>query len=77
VLHGGAPQLVLGTHLLGWSAAGYGSRSPRPPGRTVSVITPSSVVALLRAGWEGAAVPLLHPTAHGGRARTAVAKGSS
>ena len=62
VLHEGVPQLVLGAHLLSWSPAGYGSRAQRPSGRA-TLITPPSLVAALRAGWEERLVPLLHPSA--------------
>lgn len=58
----GAPQLVLGAHLLAWSAAGYASRKPRPSQR-VTVITPPSLVAVLRSGWHQGAVPFVHPSA--------------
>jgi hypothetical protein len=63
VLHDGAPRLVLGDRLLTWSPAGYTAALPRPVGRT-RLITPPSLVTVLRAGWEGA-VPLLHPTSRG------------
>jgi hypothetical protein len=63
VLHDGAPRLVLGDRLLGWSPAGYTAALPRPAGRA-RLITPPSLVAVLRAGWAGA-VPLLHPSAQG------------
>ena len=62
VVHDGAPQLVLGAHVLAWSPAGYVSREPRPSGRA-TVITPPSLVAVLRKGWEERLVPLLHPSA--------------
>jgi hypothetical protein len=55
------PWLVIGSDLRRWTAAGYAERMPRPSGRAV-VITPPSVVDVLRAGWSGA-VPLLHPSA--------------
>jgi hypothetical protein len=58
----GAPQLVLGPHVLAWSPAGYASCAPRPRGRA-TVITPPSLVALLSMGWEDRAVPLFHPSA--------------
>jgi hypothetical protein len=61
VLSGGAPHLVLGDELLHWTPAGYAGRSPRPEGEAV-VLTPPSLVQVLRAGWEGA-VPLVHPSA--------------
>jgi hypothetical protein len=63
VVQDGAPKLVLGARLLTWSPAGYRSRRPRPSGR-VTVITPPSLVAVLRQGWEERLVPLLHPSAH-------------
>jgi hypothetical protein len=62
VLWDGRPALVLGTHLLPWQAAGYAEGSVRPPGAYVPLITPPSLVEVLRAGWEPV-VPLLHPTA--------------
>jgi hypothetical protein len=61
VLHAGAPHLVLGDRLLEWSPAGYTAAHARPDGRA-RLITPPSLVAVLRAGWDGA-VPLLHPSA--------------
>ena len=63
VLHDGAPWLVLGRELLAWTPAGYGARIPRPTRGQALVITPPSLVAVLRAGWEPL-VPLLHPSAN-------------
>ena len=67
VLHDGAPKLVLGDALRSWSCAGYDRAEPRPSG-TATLITPPSLVEVLRAGWhapgaEAAEVPFLHPTA--------------
>jgi hypothetical protein len=62
VLVDGAPLLVLGRELLAWTPAGYAERVPRPAGETATAITPPSLVAVLRAGWEPV-VPLVHPTA--------------
>jgi hypothetical protein len=62
VLRDGAPRLVLGDRLLTWTPAGYLDSSPRPTGSTAALITPPSLVAVLRSAWGGA-VPLLHPTA--------------
>jgi len=62
VLDGGAPRLVLGGQLLTWTPAGYTERTPRPAAARVQLITPPSLVAVLRAGWEPL-VPLLHPSA--------------
>jgi hypothetical protein len=61
VLQTGAPWLVLGGELLRWTPAGYTKRRPRTHG-AATLITPPSLVDVLRAGWNGA-VPLLHPTA--------------
>jgi hypothetical protein len=62
VLRDGAPWLVLGGELLAWTPAGYGARLPRPTREQALVITPPSLVAILRAGWDPL-VPLLHPSA--------------
>ena len=62
VLRDGAPWLVLGGELLQWTPAGYARRVRRPRREQAVVITPPSLVAVLRAGWEGV-VPLLHPSA--------------
>jgi hypothetical protein len=62
VLDQGAPWLVLGNELQRWTASGYDLRRRRERGTTVELITPPSLVKLLRTGWEGA-VPLLHPSA--------------
>jgi hypothetical protein len=62
VLVAGDPYLVLGDRLQLWSPSGYAARRPRPPRGTATVITPPSLVEVLRAGWHDAAVPLLHPS---------------
>ena len=61
VLQGGEPHLVLGDRLLRWTPAGYERPVARPRGTTL-LITPPSLVELLRAGWDPV-VPLVHPTA--------------
>jgi hypothetical protein len=68
VLDQDRPRLLLGGHLLGWSAAGYAARSARPRGGEARVITPPSLIALLASGWTPL-VPLLHPSARGGEAQ--------
>jgi hypothetical protein len=68
VLHEREPWLVHGPQLLRWTPAGYTDRIARPPA-AATVITPPSLVAVLRAGWSGA-VPLVHPSA-ARRGRTA------
>jgi hypothetical protein len=61
VLQEGRPWLVLGRELLAWSPSGYEERRPRPTG-TAWVLTPPTTLAVLRAGWDEALVPLLHPS---------------
>ena len=63
VLEDGAPRLVHGTELLGWTPAGYTERTPRLGGEAV-LITPPSLVAILRVDWEPL-VPRFHPSARG------------
>jgi hypothetical protein len=58
---GDAAWLVRGGELLRWTPGGYAERRPRPA-TGVRVITPPSLLAVLRAGWEPV-VPLLHPSA--------------
>jgi hypothetical protein len=62
VLHDDAPHLVLGAGLLAWSPAGYQSRGPRPRHGQARVITPPSLVAVLRTEWQSL-VPVVHPSA--------------
>jgi hypothetical protein len=62
----GAPRLVLGDWLLAWTPGGYVASVRRPTRRTrVEVITPRSLVGVLRAGWDPD-VPLFHPSARAG-----------
>ena len=61
VLADGLAHVVLGGEIARWTPAGYADRSPRPRGRA-SLITPPSLVEVLRTGWHGA-VPFLHPSA--------------
>ncbi len=61
VLDEGAPWLVLGSEVLRWTPAGYTERRLRAPG-PAQLITPPSLVGVLRAGWD-AVVPFLHPSA--------------
>jgi hypothetical protein len=62
VLRDGAPWLVRGPHLRRWTPGGYTDREGRPARATATVITPPSLVALLRTEREPI-VPFLHPTA--------------
>jgi hypothetical protein len=62
VLHDGAPWLVRGGQLLRWTPAGYTDAAPRPARRRARVVTPPSLLGVLRADWQ-AVVPRLHPSA--------------
>jgi hypothetical protein len=62
VLHDGHPWLVLDDALLRWTPAGYPTRVARPRGGRATVITPPSLLEVLRSDWKPA-VPLLHPSA--------------
>lgn len=61
VLGEGVPWLVLGSHLLRWTPAGYVEPRARPDSGQVVLITPPSLVGVLRAGWQPD-VPFLHPS---------------
>ncbi|OAI40036.1 hypothetical protein AYO39_02125 [Actinobacteria bacterium SCGC AG-212-D09] len=65
VVYEGVPHLVVGSALRAWSPGGYLERRNRPAGGSATVITPPSLVDLLRSGWTPV-VPLLHPTAASG-----------
>jgi hypothetical protein len=62
VLHDDTPHLVLGDSFLAWSPGGYRERRPRPVHAQARVITPTSLVAVLRTDWQSL-VPIVHPTA--------------
>jgi len=62
VLVEGRPWVVAGHELLRWTAAGYTDRRARAACKDALLITPPSLVEVLRAGWQGA-VPLFHPSA--------------
>jgi hypothetical protein len=68
VLHADAPVLVLGSKLLRWTTAGYVDGQPRRARQRALLLTPPSLVAVLRAGWQPL-VPLLHPSALAAAAR--------
>ena len=55
------PYLILGDILLAWSPGGYTRKRPRPEDEMVSVLTPRSTVAAIRAGY----IPEIHPSALG------------
>jgi hypothetical protein len=61
VQHEDAPWVVVRAALRRWTPAGY-AESRRLPSGSVRVLTPASLVEVLRSGWAGA-VPLLHPSA--------------
>jgi hypothetical protein len=64
VMHDREPHLLQGSNLLRWSPAGYTARISRPAGANASatVITPPSLVALLRTD-RTPLVPLVHGSA--------------
>jgi hypothetical protein len=62
VLRDGRPFLVIGGELLRWTSAGYDVRVPRAARPRTTLITPPSLVEVLRAGWDPL-VPLVHPSA--------------
>jgi len=62
VLSRDEPCLVLGDVLLRWTPGGYVERRARPRDGSTEVVTPSSLISVLRAGWHPI-VPLLHPSA--------------
>jgi hypothetical protein len=62
VLHAGRPWLVYDRGLRAWTPAGYADPLPLPSGRVAPLVTPPSLVRVLRTGWAGS-VPLFHPTA--------------
>jgi hypothetical protein len=58
---GGQAWLVRAGRLLAWSADGYQRRAARPSGGNATVLTPKSIVAVLRAGYPAE----VHPSAAG------------
>jgi hypothetical protein len=60
VVRDGEAWLVRGDELLRWTPACYAEREPRPSGRA-TLLTPPTLVGVLRAGWEPV-VPLFHPS---------------
>lgn len=62
VLDDGQPRLVFGDELLQWSPGGYTDRRRRPPRGRADVITPPSLLELLRIE-RTPLVALLHPSA--------------
>ena len=60
VLRDGDPWLVRGAELLHWTPGGYDERAPRAG--SARLITPPSLVDILRAGWRSE-LPLVHASA--------------
>jgi hypothetical protein len=58
-----APHVIIGRELFRWTPAGYVAPEQRPARGTATVVTPPSLVDVLRAGWDPV-VPLLHPSAN-------------
>jgi hypothetical protein len=55
----GEALVVCGRQLLRWTPSGYSGAQPRPYGVDVDVLTPPSIVAVLKAGFA----PLWHSSA--------------
>jgi hypothetical protein len=55
----GRAHLVLGSRLAAWTPQGYVAARERPQDGAAEVLTPSSIVAVLAAGY----CPMLHPSA--------------
>ena len=62
VLHDGEPWMVLGGELLRWTPSGYVERVSRPARRHVALITPPSLIDVIRADRQPL-VPFLHTSA--------------
>ncbi|MGH2793030.1 MAG: hypothetical protein ACRDKG_01880 [Actinomycetota bacterium] len=62
VVWDGEPHIVLDGSLIRWTPGGYTARRRKPSRARVSLITPPSLVAVLRAGWAPV-VPLIHESA--------------
>jgi hypothetical protein len=67
VLVDGAPHLVLHGSLRAWSPGGYGP--PLDPPLSAELVTPPTLVRVLRAGWDPL-VPFVHPSAASPRPTT-------
>ncbi|MFB6977497.1 hypothetical protein [Streptomyces scopuliridis] len=52
VPHDGTPALVLDSELIKWTERGYQNRRPHPTHGQAGVITPPSILAILRAGYR-------------------------
>ena len=52
--------LLRGRELLEWSPFGYGDRRPADTSATVGLLTPPSIVDVIRTGYT----PTIHPTAN-------------
>jgi hypothetical protein len=62
VLRDDAPRLVFGAHLLRWTPEGYVGRTSRPTRGRAVLITPPSLIEVLRTDRKPV-VPFLHPSA--------------
>ena len=51
--------MIRGNKLLHWSPTGYVAARPRPRSIQVEVLTPPSILAVLKAGYQ----PVWHPSA--------------
>jgi len=51
IARGDEAYAVRGKHLLRWTPRGYKDAEPRPRGQTVEVLTPASILKVLKAGY--------------------------
>jgi hypothetical protein len=51
IVRDGEPYAARGAHLLRWTPRGYDVKRRRPTGTTVDVLTPPSILAVLKAGY--------------------------
>jgi hypothetical protein len=63
VLRGGEPWVVVDDRLARWTPGGYVGRVARPTRGDLEVVTPPSILAVLRTV-RAPAVPFLHPSAY-------------
>jgi hypothetical protein len=61
VVDGDDAYLVAGVRMLRWTPSGYVAGRSRPRRGQVTLLTPPSLLGILRTGWRSA-VPLLHPS---------------
>ena len=64
VLRDGTPFAVVGSRLLRWTPSGYAQHLPRATRGRIAVVTPPSIVEVLRRGWEPDVPSCIPPPGH-------------